>query len=624
MPRNISTTSLKWPSKELASPFQGLTRRLYPKTMDQVLAWAEELWLHHGLYSQAVKKAVRYFMTEVEIDSTDLAYETKEKYRETIKEDVDLLDDLALIGDDYIGFGNSFTSLHVPFIRSLVCPKCAGRAPLTKMWPHVRFSKFTFTGSCPFTGCTHKGEFTVKDTRVPRSGLKLLITRWPPQLISLEQHPISKKTNYYLNVDKYADLRDGIAQGNKLYIEETPWEIIIAVRDNKRLLFSEGSIYHVKNEPAAVSLAGLGGWGMPPYMSEFETAILVFLLDKYNEMILTDYLIPFRVITPSSRSNAKTNQNNGDVMMNLGLGDFVSKVKSMIARHRRNPTDWNFSPFPLEYQVLGGEAKNLTPVELMEHFEMRLLHSMGIPQEFYKGSFGDKAGPIIGFKMFERTWQHFTVEINKWLNWYIGKQSEMRGWEPVKATLIPVSLYEDPEIRMSVKELYAAGKVSESTYFRMISLDSVYEQKHILEEQDQVEKNMQKRMIKSEKDAINLQALQSPPAGQPILEQQQMEQQGGAMPPGGGGTPMPPAGGGVGGGSMMPGGGTLDELMVQAEQIANEIVGMEASMRKSRLIELKKTNEAMHAQVTSIIKTIEQQNAQQGVQMGRQGQMPQG
>ena len=364
-------------------------------------------------------------------------------------------------------------------------------------------------------------------------------------------------------------------------------------------------------------------------MSEFETVILVFLLDKYNETILTDYLIPFRIITPSPTSNSVLRQGSGDIMLNLGLGDFVSKVKQMIERHRKNPTDWNFAPFPVQYQVLGGEAKNLTPVELMEHFERRLLSSMGIPQEFYSTSLQSEAGPIIGFKMFEKTWEHFTTELNKWLQWYVGKQSEARKWEKVNARLLPVSFYEDPETKAAISQLYGAGKVSETTYFRYLGLDSEYEQKRILEEQDELNKLVQDRQVEAQKDSVNMQAMQSMPAGQTILDAQMQEQQAaGGAPQGAGGPPptgsagvptgAPPAGAA---GPLMPGGGTLDELMSQAEQVAGQLLGMDPSMRKSQLIQLKHSNEALHAQVKARLADMEQQYAQQGKMAGRAGQM---
>ena len=72
MAQQIKLSSVKWPSSELASPFQGIARQLFPKTVEQSLAWAEELWLHHGLYSQSIRNAVRYFLTDIEVTTEAL------------------------------------------------------------------------------------------------------------------------------------------------------------------------------------------------------------------------------------------------------------------------------------------------------------------------------------------------------------------------------------------------------------------------------------------------------------------------------------------------------------------------------------------------------------------------
>ena len=52
---NIGNSSITAWANKVTIPWQNLSRLLYPRTMEQVFAWAEELWNHHGLYSQAIK-----------------------------------------------------------------------------------------------------------------------------------------------------------------------------------------------------------------------------------------------------------------------------------------------------------------------------------------------------------------------------------------------------------------------------------------------------------------------------------------------------------------------------------------------------------------------------------------
>ena len=53
--------------------------------------------------------------------------------------------------------------------------------------------------------------------------------------------------------------------------------------------------------------------------------------------------------------------------------------------------------------------------------------------------------------------------------------------------------------------------------------------------------------------------------------------------------------------------------------MAQQIMTMDPVSRRQQLVELKHSNEALHAQVTSRIEAYEQQAATMGVQAARQG-----
>lgn len=80
----------------------------------------------------------------------------------------------------------------------------------------------------------------------------------------------------------------------------------------------------------------------------------------------------------------------------------------------------------------------------------------------------------------------------------------------------------------------------------------------------------------------------------------------GAMP---GGAPggMPPAGGAGGAGGMTP-----NDLTMQAEQLAMQMLGMPYEIRKSQLNQMKKADETLHALVIQKMETIRRQAQQQG------------
>ena len=79
----------------------------------------------------------------------------------------------------------------------------------------------------------------------------------------------------------------------------------------------------------------------------------------------------------------------------------------------------------------------------------------------------------------------------------------------------------------------------------------------------------------------------------------------GAPPVAGGAMPAGPMAGAPGVGGM--GAATPDEMMAQAEQVAMQLLGMPAELRRSQLSSIKKTNETLHALVIQKMDQIRQQ-----------------
>ena len=85
---------------------------------------------------------------------------------------------------------------------------------------------------------------------------------------------------------------------------------------------------------------------------------------------------------------------------------------------------------------------------------------------------------------------------------------------------------------------------------------------------------------------------------------------------------MPPPGGG--GAGQFPGGAnaTIDDLMAQSQEIAQQLFYADHPTRRRELGALKNSNPTLYAQVKAELQTLEQNAKSQGVQMARAGQMP--
>jgi len=592
------------------NPFKTFSRTMYPKSMKEVFEWAEHLWLHKGLYTQAIKKSVRYFITEIEImgdKENPVDADTRKKYEKFLVDNYNILDKLALIGDDYIGFGNSFTSVTVPISRHLICPHCGTSRPLKKV--NFTFEGFTFKGECVVCN-KKKVDFIRKDIRANDEKTPLNIIRWNPKDIHIDYCPFTNKSVYSLNIP--SKWKDKVKKGDKHFLSEIPWEMVEAIQNKTMFEFNSEYFFHLKAENAASTLNVTEGWGLPLFMNEFEQVVYRQILERFNESIALDYLMHCRVISPPPQAAG------GDPVRTANMGKFMGGVRNMIKQHRQDPTTWHTLPFPVQYQALGGEGTKMVPVELLDRSLDDLLTSMGIPQEFYRGSLSHTNGTPIGLRLFEKVWKHHTSGLDEWLNWFLGICSNMQMWENVTGKLIKSSIYEDDMVRQLKLDMNAAGQISKHSAWKPIGIDPDYERERIIEEQQQDEQRQKEIALEMEKaQMMEDQVRTQPPMTQETMAAQQAEAQGG-MP---GGAPMPggPAPSAGGGGSS--GSASIDEMMANAEQKAAEIMSMEPSMRKSELINLKKQDEAFHAVVKQKLTDMEQQAGQQGKQMARQGQI---
>ena len=98
-------------------------------------------------------------------------------------------------------------------------------------------------------------------------------------------------------------------------------------------------------------------------------------------------------------------------------------------------------------------------------------------------------------------------------------------------------------------------------------------------------------------------------------------QQGGGGEGEGGAPPAPPIDTAAQQGGQSP---SLDALMQQANDMAQQLISADPTTRRRELTNLKKQNPSLHAQVKQLIQNMEQQGAAQGVQQVRQGQGGQG
>jgi hypothetical protein len=583
-------------------PFCDMASTAMPDSMQDALRWAEYIWMANGTYRQAMERVIAYFITTVEFTDTEASDEEKEKFKEFLEDRLNIYNLCREVASDYLCYGNAFLSLLVPFRRSLSCkghgPEgrgCGHEAPLREIYNNdkynFRWKDFNFHAKCP--KCGYDGEWNHIDRRSGEEG-EVKIKRWSPHEIEIKEDPKSGDCQYRWKIPH--DYRQQITRGDDLFVlERADWEIIQAVKKNHDLLFDPEIVFHMKD--AALSGLRNRSWGIPRAITNFRQAWYVQVLHRFNEAIALDYVIPFRVITPMPRGGA--NEAASDPLVGTNMGQFVSHVNAMLRRRRRDPAAWNVLPQAVQYQALGGEAAQMAPYQLMEFGQNTLLNDVGVPQELYKGTLTAQAAPA-ALRLFESLWTPLTHNLNGFLRWLIKSVAQYFSWEPVSARLKPITMADDLNQQMAKLQLMMGQQISQETGLAAMGVDFREEQKRLLEEQRyvmQLQKQFQEDMQgQADQQQLGAMAGQQPPPGDPNAAA------------GGQGDPNAQAAagmmGGMGGGMGGGAGGqtsadTPQDLMAQADQIAQELLGMEETQRRSEMMQLKKENEALHSIVKS-------------------------
>lgn len=620
-------------------PFCDIASLSMPESIQTALRWTEYIMNANGVYRQAIDRVVSYFITDVEINDIGektIGQEEKEKFRVFLEDTLSIKNVLHTVAMDYLTYGNSFTSLLLPFRRYLSCKNCGLEMPLEKVYnsPQCAFKwqDFNFHATCP--NCKYAGRWSHTDRR-SGDDKQITVKRWSPHEIDIIWDPYTHESQYIWKIPD--DYRNLIKQGHLHYLKNASWEIIQAVKDGQNLLFDPGVIYHCKED----ALAGMRnrGWGVSRVLTNFRQAWYVQVLMRYNEAIVLDYVVPFRVITPAPRGG---DAQSGDPVHTINLSSFSSRVQQMLRARRSDPARWNVLPFPVNYQALGGDASQLAPRDLLDQGLDTLLKCIGMPVELFNGTLTMQAAPS-ALRLFEANWAHLPHTLNRFLDHLVDNVSRALSWEPVTAKLMRVTHADDLNRQMAKLQLMQAGMVSKTTGLKSVGLDYEEETKRTLEE-EKIYAEEQTRMQEQMQQAEQMQAMAQPAdmmggVGDTGASATGMPGGMGGMPPGAGGgaPPMP------GGQPMLPGQApsavdqflmqrqnspnvprTPEEMQMQAQLIANDLLSKPEALKDSELIKLKRTDSTMHALVTSIMDDIRQQARSQGGAMLMAQQFGQG
>lgn len=556
-------------SDKFANPWNDIASDYAPTTIESAFELCEFLYLTDTTYKRASERIVNYFLTDFKLDGQ--AGDEMDKFKDILSQDFDMMGTLQSIGYDYMCYGNSLSTISFPFVRTIACPKCEMERNIT----HVHEYKYDLkTGKietfCP--KCKSEYLHTISDYK-KKDSKSIKLIRWNPKLVKLRANRLTADCEYWTDIPP--EIKAGIKANDKFYINTTPKQFMDAARQDKKFMFNKGHIHHMK-EPFLAGL-WLGGWGLPSILSSFKNFFRLQTLRRYDEALMMDYIVPIRILSPRQGSYQE-----GNSIYNNMMSNWKEKMAETVQRHRQDSTTWNFYPFPVEYQAIGGDGRSFSPKEHIATEEDSLLNGRGIPPELYRSTMTLQAAPI-ALRVFEMTWSSLVKGFNSMAQELTDSISKYMGSGDYECSITSVKIIDDLENKAWRLQAMAAGQLSKATAMTPMGISDVTEEyRKVLEEQrreNEISKEMQQEMEMAEMGL-----------GQ---SEEGQENQGQGQEGGGGITP--------------------ENINAQGDQMARELLQMPEPERRRQLRAIAQQNDALHAVVLKRMDIIRNQARSMGM-----------
>ena len=549
---------------KISNPFYGIPMTFLPLNVEQQIYWAEHFLMRFGFYRTVLSRVSNYFITALKIECDDS--EAKRTYQE-IFEQMHWKQVLAMTGLNLLAYGNVFATIAQGFDRFVKCPNCPRITNIDKTDDYEFTKEGHYILTCP--ACHKKGTHQVIDK--PTKDLdRLQVIFWNPREIKVRFDHTTNSAEYYWEIPElYSTKVTGV--NNKFFSKKTPKPIYDAIYNKKMLAFNSKNFIHLK-VPTPVGIPSEGK-SIPFCIYMFDDFFMLKVLERYNQSIMFEDIVPFRVFS-MAREGSSNNQINPIIHQNAS--QWQASIKNMIQQHRQDPGGYAMFPFQFQYEHLGGDGTKLAPTELIQNTIGNILNALNIPQELYTMTLQTQAmGPAL--RLFENSWSFMIETYNNLLAEWADIISKIQGLPKAKISLMPVTLADDIERKTIIGQLVSSNSIARSELLNLFGFDY----------RDQVRKKM-------EEDEIN----------KDMQEEQQLKDQI---------SQMADAGQGNQSGGTSPG-----DVLQQAQTLAQQLFPQDGAARRTTLQQLKNSNQTLYAATKAALEELTSGAKSQGLQGAQQ------
>jgi len=558
------------------NPYYNYSQIYSPKRLKELFKWCEYLFYNSAHIYSALRKFGEYPITEVTYETTNKSL--KERHKNLLERVIRARELLIKATLDKYVYGNAFISMYQPFIRYLKCPKCQTLTNIQNVNYKFNIRRISFSYTC---AACNADVTTNKESVVDRKLMlsrKVNFIRWDPKLMDIDHNPMTGESVYYWTIPQ--DIMQRVNSGHKTLIDTLPVGVLEAIKEGKKFKFAPEAIFHMKiGGPAGISPQ----WGLPPLISTLQLFHYTAILRKANEAIALDHLVPFRILHPAQASG------NADPVVQISLSKWKNEMSANLKQYRRDPLHIMYAPIPIGMVQLGGQGRALLTLGEVQEAEKNIVAALGIPIEFLYGGL-TKSGMEATLRLIENQLETHVNDLLDLLQWADDKCAQFLGWEKISVGMTKFKMVDDYEKQGTLMNIWSQGKmsgtqiISDQTIARMFDIDLKQEEENIKQEQLDAIRRGQEMQIETRKLQDNM------------ATRIQMEAQQG-----------------------QPQSYNQQQIISQADQIVQEIMGMDPGMKKSRLHQLQVEDLVMYSVVIQRLEQAQvssQQQARSQMQAG--------
>lgn len=450
-------------------PFLDQASTKLPKNQQKLFEMLYIFSTTHPQIKPIISKLAKYPVTEIMIKSSRDNIELEERWKEILVDNIDIYEHAVGMGLDYMGYGNSFVTLHRPFVRSYRCGACKIENPASQVKYYIRNKQFV--GQCP--ACGKGTTFSGVDAPVAKLDDTRVI-RIPPMEMHITYNDLTGEKIFYRDPPSRLkkQLTDNTNTPDRALLDNTPWIYIESVVRNKKIKYGRDRILHLC-EPTLASANQY--WGLPIIMAGLKDAYQNQIFKKADETVANERAVPARFVFPQATSQ--------DPLRMISLERWSDYMAQMMARFRQDKNTIMPVPFPVGVAEIGGDTQRLTTAPLRELLIKEIVGSTGVPEGFLSDGMTFSGGTV-QLRMLENMLGGYIRALHRFANFVAKEVSIIMGLPPIKVEWKQFRKADDVQMLGMLLQMSTQDKLSWKSLLERVDYSYDDEQNQIRKEKE--------------------------------------------------------------------------------------------------------------------------------------------